>query len=56
MPRGRAAPRGERADGGFIKPDLLDLWYPAPDIDALARYLEGYEPHRYGHTWMNRTP
>jgi hypothetical protein len=26
----------------------LDLWYPAPDIDALLRYLGDYEPHGYG--------
>lgn len=26
-------------------------WYPAPDVDALLRYLEGYEPHRYGLKW-----
>ena len=29
-------------DEGFIKPEFLDLWYPAPDVDALLRYLEGY--------------
>jgi predicted Rossmann-fold nucleotide-binding protein len=38
-------------DEGFIKPEFLDLWYPAPDVDALLRYLEGYEPHRYGLKW-----
>ena len=36
------------------KPKFLDLWYPAPDVDALVRYLEGYEPHRYGLKWTNR--
>jgi cytokinin riboside 5'-monophosphate phosphoribohydrolase len=38
-------------DEGFIKPEFLDLWYPAPDVDALLRYLEAYEPHRYGSKW-----
>jgi cytokinin riboside 5'-monophosphate phosphoribohydrolase len=38
-------------DLGFIKPEFLDLWYPAPDVDALLRYLESYEPHRYGSKW-----
>jgi hypothetical protein len=38
-------------DTGFIKPEFLDLWYPAPDVDALLRYLEAYEPHRYGPKW-----
>jgi uncharacterized protein (TIGR00730 family) len=38
-------------DVGFIKPEFLDLWYPAPDVDALLRYLEAYEPHRYGPKW-----
>ena len=38
-------------DTGFIKPEFLDLWYPAPDVDALLRYLDAYEPHRYGPTW-----
>jgi len=42
-------------DEGFIKPEFLDLWYPAPDVDALVRYLDGYEPHRYGLKWTNRT-
>jgi len=42
-------------DEGFIKPEFLDLWYPAPDVDAPVRYLEGYEPHRYGLKWTNRT-
>ncbi len=42
-------------DEGFIKPEFLDLWYPAPDVDALIRYLEGYEPHRYGLKWTKRT-
>jgi uncharacterized protein (TIGR00730 family) len=40
-------------DEGFIKPEFLDLWYPAPDVDALVRYLDGYEPHRYGLKWTN---
>lgn len=38
-------------DRGFIKPEFLDLWYPAPDVDALLRYLEGYVPHAYGPKW-----
>jgi predicted Rossmann-fold nucleotide-binding protein len=38
-------------DEGFIKPEFLDLWYPAPDVDALLRYLEAYEPHPYGLKW-----
>ena len=38
-------------DLGFIKPEFLDLLYPAPDVDALLRYLDGYEPHRYGLKW-----
>ena len=38
-------------DEAFIKPEYLDLWYPAPDVDALVRYLEGYEPHGYGQKW-----
>ena len=38
-------------DTGFIKPEFLDLWYPAPDVDALLRYLESYAPHRYGSKW-----
>ena len=42
-------------DLGFIKPEFLDLWYPAPDVDALLRYLEGYEPHRYGPKWTRPT-
>ena len=42
-------------DEGFIKPEFLDLWYPAPDIDAVLRYLDGYEPHGYGLTWTRRT-
>jgi uncharacterized protein (TIGR00730 family) len=42
-------------DEGFIKPEFLDLWYPAPDVGALVRYLEGYEPHPYGLKWTNRT-
>jgi len=42
-------------DEGFIKPEFLDLWYPAPDIDALLGYLDGYEPHGYGLKWTRRT-
>ena len=42
-------------DEGFINPEFLDLWYPAPDIDALLRYLDGYEPHGYGLKWTRRT-
>jgi cytokinin riboside 5'-monophosphate phosphoribohydrolase len=42
-------------DEGFIKPEFLDLWYPAPDIDALLRYLDDYEPHGYGPKWTRRT-
>ena len=38
-------------DEGFIKPEFADLCYPAPDVDALLRYLEAYEPHRYGPKW-----
>jgi cytokinin riboside 5'-monophosphate phosphoribohydrolase len=38
-------------DEGFIKAEYIDLWYPAPDVDALLRYLEAYEPHRYGPKW-----
>jgi uncharacterized protein (TIGR00730 family) len=38
-------------DERFIKAEYLDLWYPAPDVDALLRYLEAYEPHRYGPKW-----
>jgi len=38
-------------DTGFIKPEFMDLWYPAPDVDALLRYLDAYEPHRYGSKW-----
>lgn len=38
-------------DTGFIKPEFMDLWYPAPDVDALLRYLDAYEPHRYGPKW-----
>jgi len=41
-------------DLGFIKAEYLDLWYPAPDIDALLRYLESYTPHRYGLKWDRR--
>jgi len=43
-------------DEGFIKPEFLDLWYPARDVDALLRYLESYEPHGYGPKWTGRTP
>jgi hypothetical protein len=35
-------------DQGFIRPEYLDLWYPAPDVDALPRYLEAYAPHDRG--------
>jgi len=38
-------------DRGFIKPEFIDLCYPAPDVDALLRYLESYAPHRYGPKW-----
>jgi hypothetical protein len=38
-------------DLGFIKAEYLDLWYPAPDVDALLRYLEAYVPHGYGRKW-----
>jgi uncharacterized protein (TIGR00730 family) len=38
-------------DEGFIKPEFLDLWYPASDVDTLLRYLEEYAPHRYGSKW-----
>jgi uncharacterized protein (TIGR00730 family) len=38
-------------DTGFITPEFLDLWYPAPDVDALLRYLEGYVAHPYGPKW-----
>ncbi len=38
-------------DLGFIKAEYLDLWYPAPDVDALVRYLEAYVPHGYGQKW-----
>jgi len=40
-------------DEGFVKPEYLDLWYPAPDVDALLRYLEAYVPHRYGPKWTS---
>jgi cytokinin riboside 5'-monophosphate phosphoribohydrolase len=43
-------------DLGFIKPEFLDLWYPAPDIDALIRYLVAYGPHAYGSKWTARGP
>ncbi len=42
-------------DLGFIKAEFLDLWYPAPDVDALLRYLETYEPHGYGLKWTERS-
>ena len=35
-------------DQGFIRPEYLDLWYPAPDVDALLRYLEAYAPRGRG--------
>jgi hypothetical protein len=38
-------------DEGFIKPEFLDLWYPACHVDAAIRYIEEYEPHRYGAKW-----
>jgi uncharacterized protein (TIGR00730 family) len=38
-------------DERFIKPEYLDLWYPAPDVDALLRYLDAYKPHGYGPKW-----
>ena len=38
-------------DLGFIKAEYLDLWYPAPDVDALLRYLEAYVPNGYGRKW-----
>ena len=38
-------------DLGFIKAEYLDLWYPAPDVDALLRYLDAYVPHGYGRKW-----
>jgi cytokinin riboside 5'-monophosphate phosphoribohydrolase len=40
-------------DEGFIKPEFLDLWYPARDVDALLRYLESYVPHAYGPKWTD---
>jgi uncharacterized protein (TIGR00730 family) len=43
-------------DERFIKPEYLDLWYPAPDIDALLRYLDGYKPHGYGPKWTPGPP
>lgn len=43
-------------DSGFIKPEFLDLWYPAHDVDALLRYLESYVPHAYGPKWTDRAP
>jgi len=44
-------------DLGFIKPEYLDLWYPAPDVDALLRYLDTYRPHHYGLKWtLGRGP
>ncbi|HEV8439363.1 MAG TPA: TIGR00730 family Rossman fold protein [Methylomirabilota bacterium] len=41
-------------DIGFIRPEFLDLWYPAPDVDALLRYLESYKPHPYVMKWTRR--
>jgi len=41
-------------DYGFIRAEFLDLWYPAPDVDALLRYLESYEPHPYVPKWTRR--
>jgi hypothetical protein len=41
-------------DLGFIRPEYLDLWYPAPDVDAMLRYLESYKPHGYGPKWSGR--
>ena len=38
-------------DQGFIKPEFLDLWYPARHVDEALRYIEEYEPHRYGPKW-----
>jgi hypothetical protein len=61
LPKSNEDVNGARAslsrgiDQGFIKPEFLDLWYPAPDIDALLRYLEGYEPHADGLKWTRRT-
>jgi len=43
-------------DAGFIKPEFLDLWYPARDVDALLRYLDAYVPHPYGPKWTDRRP
>ena len=43
-------------DEGFIRPEYLDLWYPAPDVDALIRYLESYAPHGYGPKWERDPP
>jgi hypothetical protein len=41
-------------DIGFIRPEFLDLWYPAPDVDALLRYVESYKPHPYVMKWTRR--
>jgi cytokinin riboside 5'-monophosphate phosphoribohydrolase len=41
-------------DERFIRAEYLDIWYPAPDVDALLRYLEAYEPHRYAPKWIPR--
>ena len=38
-------------DQGFIKPEFLDLWYPARHLDEALRYIEEYEPHRYAPKW-----
>ena len=41
-------------DEGFITPAFLDLWYPAPDTDALLRYLDDYQRHGHGLEWPRR--
>jgi uncharacterized protein (TIGR00730 family) len=38
-------------DQGFIKPEFLDLWYPARHVDEALRYIEAYAPHPYGPKW-----
>lgn len=38
-------------DQRFIKPEFLDLWYPARHVDEALRYIEEYAPHRYGPKW-----
>jgi len=35
----------------FIKREFLDLWYAAPDVEALLGYLDAYVPHAYGPKW-----